>query len=341
MAPLNTADLRNRPEGSRAGLTLIELLVVIAIIGILAGLTLPAVQQARSAARRMQCANHLKQLALAAHSFHETHKAFPPARLILDIPRTHNQNATRVGMDEPTWPIRLLPFLEQSTLHQRWDEYDAYGNQPEAIRQLALPVFLCPEHHSSETAVAPDKTVQIINPCGCPAGVQFTPGGAVVDYVANHGDLSPGALGLSTDFYWGGNGTGVIISSRPAGDPAAISRNWLDKVRISDVLDGTSNTILIGEPHVPLYIDLTSPFDGPAYYGRHLTNFSRIGGPGVPIAHSPDDQRADVYSFGSSHVGIVQFALADGSVRPITTSVSTRVLGYLTNRKDDQVANSF
>ncbi len=325
----------------RNGFTLIELLVVIAIIGILVSLLLPAVQQARSAARRMQCSNNLKQLALAAHSFHDTYQAFPPARLILDAPRTQNDDATRIGMDEPSWLVRLLPFLEQSALHDSWDEYTVYGTHPASVRNQALSVFLCPERHSPDSAVAPDKTIRITSACGCPVGVQFAPGGAVADYVANHGDLSPGALGRSTDFYWGGNGTGVIVSSRPVGDETQIRRDWLDKIGMSDVSDGTSNTILIGEPHVPLDSDLTTPFNGPAYYGRHLTNFSRIGGPGVPMAHNRNDQRAGVYSFGSSHAGIVQFAMTDGSVRPVSTSLSTRVLGHLTNRTDGEAVSEF
>lgn len=335
------AGFKRLPAARRSGFTLIELLVVIAIIGILVALTLPAVQQARSAARRMQCSNNLKQLALAAHSFHDTYQAFPPARLILDTPRTQNDTATRIAMDEPSWLVRLLPFLEQSALHNRWDEYTVYGTHPASVRNQALSVFLCPERHSPDSAVSPDKTIRITTPCGCPAGVQFAPGGAIVDYVSNHGDLSPGAVGRSTDFYWGGNGTGVIISSRPKGDEKEIGRDWIDKIRMSDVSDGTSNTILIGEPHVPLDEDLTTPFNGPAYYGRHLTNFARIGGPGIPLAHNRNDQRADVYSFGSSHAGIVQFALTDGSVRSVSTSLSTRVLGHLANRRDRQAVSDF
>ena len=326
---------------TRNGFTLIELLVVIAIIAILISLTLPAVQQARSSARRMQCKNNLKQLALATHSFHDTFKAFPPARLILDVPRTRNDEATRIAMDEPSWVIRLLPYLEQSALHNSWDEYTVYGNHANEIRNHALPVFLCPERHSASTAVTPDKTTLITSPCGCPAGVQFAPGGAIVDYVANHGDLSPGALGLPTDFYWGGNGNGVIISSRPVGDETAISRDWRDKVRISGVTDGTSNTLLIGEPHVPADKDATTPYNGPAYYGRYLTNFSRVGGPGVPLAHSRTDNRAGSYSFGSPHTGVVQFALVDGSVRSVSTSLSTRILGHLSNRHDGQAVSDF
>lgn len=316
------------------GFTIIELLVVVAIIGVLIALLMPAVQQARAAARRTECANHLKQLALATHMFHDTYGAFPPARLILDIPRTTNDTATRSGMDEPTWLVRLLPFLDQAAFHQQWDEYETYGQHAETARKQALSVFLCPDRRSADSAVVEDGTVTISAPCGCPAGFQFVPGGAVTDYAACHGDLSPGAVNSASDFYWGGNGTGVIISSRPAGIPEAIQRDWLDKVRLSSVTDGTSQTLMIGELHIPRGEDLATPFNGPAYYGRHLTNSSRIGGPGVPLAHDSDDQRASLYSFGSSHSGVVQFALADGSIRPLSTSISTRLLGHLTNRHD-------
>ncbi|MEP3479407.1 MAG: DUF1559 domain-containing protein [Fuerstiella sp.] len=321
----------------RSGFTLIELLVVIAIIAIMASLLLPAVQYARSAARRVHCANNLKQLSLATHSFHDTNGAFPPARLILDSPRTTNDDATRTGMDEASWLVRLLPYIEQSNLHSQWDEYKTYGSHPTTARRTAVSTFLCPERHSVDSAVTEDSRVLIMSPCGCPFGWQQVPGGAVSDYVANHGDLSSGAVNSPTDFYWGGNGTGVIVSSRPAGNISEIQRDWIDKVRMRDITDGNSNTILFGESHVPLSQDKKSPYNGPAYYGRHLTNFARVGGPGIPIAHSPTDQRGSLYSFGSSHDGIVQFALTDGSVRPISTSLSTRLLGNLTNRKDHRV----
>ena len=329
------------PESFRVGFTLIELLVVIAIIGILVSLLLPAVQQTRSAARRIQCSNNLKQLGLAAHSFHDTHGAFPPARLILDVPRGRNDQGTRVGMDEPSWLIRLLPYIEQANVHDQWDEYQTYGQNPAEARNHALGIFLCPSRHSADRAVVDDEVVRITAPCGCPSGTQVVPGGAIADYGANHGDLSPGALSRPTDFYWGGNGTGVIISSRPKGDETAIKRDWLDKIDTADVTDGLSNTLMIGELFIPRGEDMKTPYNGPAYFGRHLTNFARIGGPGVPLAHGPDDQRANLYSFGSLHDGIVQFALADGSVRPIATSVSTRVLGYLSNRRDGNTVGEF
>ena len=325
----------------RPAFTLLEVLVVIAVIGVLLSLLVPGVQQVRAAARRIHCANNLKQLGLAAHLFHDTYGVFPPARLILDVKRTGLDIGNSVALDEASWPVHLLPYLDQANVYDEWDEYGTYLGQTPVARNRAIAVFLCPARHSVSEAVVPDEQIVITAACGCPAGLQTVPGGAIIDYAANHGDLSPGAVNAPTDFYWGGNGTGVLISSRPAGNQKTVEPDWLDKIGIVDVADGTSNTLLIGEPHIPEGSDKSTPYNGPAYFGRYLTNFARIGGPGVPLAHSSTDQRADQFSFGSSHVGFVQFALADGSGRQISTSTSTRVLGYLANRHDGQPAGGF
>ena len=318
----------------RAGFTLIELLVVIAIIGILIAILLPAVQKARAAARRTQCQNNLKQIGLALHQFHDQNRAFPPARLVLDGVRTLSSNGTTNGIDEPSWLIHVLPHLEQATLFTSWDLYQPFGAQPLNVRQTVVQTFLCPERHGGTSPIAPDSSVVITLPCGCGGGVQNIPGGAVADYVANHGDLTPGAVGLPTDFYWGGRGTGVIISSHPKMKGTDIVPGWEDRIAILDIKDGTSNTVMVGEPFIPEGQMTKSPYNGPAYFGRHFQNFTRIGGPGVPFAHSSIDQRGSLYSFGSDHDGLVQFALADGSVRGISTSISSRVLGNLCNRSD-------
>ena len=209
------------------------------------------------------------------------------------------------------------------------------------VRQTVVQTYLCPERHGGTSPIAPDSTVVISLPCGCPGGVQFIPGGAVVDYVGNHGDISPGAIGLPTDFYWGGRGTGVIISSRPKFNASKIVTGWDDRVAIRDITDGTSSTVMVGEPFIPSGEMTKSPYNGPAYFGRHLQNFSRIGGPGIPLAHHPGDQRGTLYSFGSAHNGIVQFTLADGSVRGISTSISSGVLGDLCNRHDGSPIGEF
>jgi prepilin-type N-terminal cleavage/methylation domain-containing protein len=337
MSQLREAGLRS----SRAAFSLIELLVVIAIVGILVALLLPAVQQARSAARRTQCRNNLKQLGIALHSFHDTHRAFPPARLILNVARPSDSGQSMPGLDEPSWLVWIMPFVEQSNLGSQFDLFAPYDAQPTSARSQPVSVYLCPDRHSVSTATTEEETVFITLPCGCPAGSQTIPGGAVTGYVANHGDLSPGAIGRETDFYWGGMGTGVIISSRPKEAGGAIERDWIDRVRVSDVTDGLTNTFLVGEPHVPRGELTKSPYNGPAYFGRHLMHFSRIAGPGVPIAHGPDDQRAIVYSFGSSHQGVVHFAMGDGSVRGVSTSTSSRVAGSLANRRDGEAVGEF
>jgi type II secretory pathway pseudopilin PulG len=311
--------------------------VVIAIIAILVSLLMPAVQQAREAARRTQCKNNLKQLALGLHSFHDTYGAFPPARIIDNETRPSSpfgSTGFSPGLDEPSWPVRLMPYIDQQNLAKLWEVDVAFGYHDEAIRSQVVSTFLCPNSHSADQARVPDQTVEIKFPCGCGGGTQNVPGGAIIDYVCNHGDTSPGATGASTDFYWGGNGTGVIISSRPIRFQNKVTRDWLDKVKMADIIDGSANTILLGEPHVPLGEKNRTPYNGPGYLGRHLTHFARIGGPGIPLAHNDEDQRGNQFSFGSSHPNVVQFALSDGSVRGINTEVSSRVLGYLCNRQD-------
>lgn len=326
----------------RRGFTLIELLVVIAVIAVLIGLLMPAVQQARAAARRAQCLNNLKQIGLALHMFHDANNAFPPARLIVNDIQIPDSEGVIRGLDEPTWLVRILPQIEQTNLHNLWDEYLPYTKQNPETRTHAASLFLCPDRHSGSTAVVPDLVVDITFPCGCSGGTQLSPGGPLADYAANHGDLSPGATGELSDFYWGGNGTGVIISSRPKTDSAGkILPGWIDRIQMRDVTDGLSNTVMVGELHIPRGELSRAPYNGPAYYGRHLTHFARIGGPGVPLAHSAIDTRASAYSFGSPHTGVVQFAMADGSARAISTSISTQVLGRLTHRSDGEVIGEF
>ena len=297
--------------------TLIELMVSIAIIGLLVAVLIPAVQQSRAAARTTACKNRLKQLAVATHNFHDVHNAFPPARLIQDLYFYISvvNVGESAGRDEPPWLIRLLPHLEQGALHERWDEYNIFNRQDVGARETPLTVFLCPERHTLSNAVSDDQTFTSTAPCGCPGGVRTNPKGAVTDYVACHGDLSPGAVGSLDDFYWGGRGTGVIISSRPKKDTSGlIKRDWLDKVTFQNIHDGASNTFLIGESHVP-YDELNkSPYNGAAYIGRYLFHFARLAGPGIPISHGPNDTRAFEYSFGSHHRGFVNFAFADGHV---------------------------
>lgn len=178
-------------------------------------------------------------------------------------------------------------------------------------------------------------------PCGCPIGprpidVTLDVEGALSDYAGNHGDLTPDAIGKSTDFYFGGNGSGVIISVRPrCKDGKAIGP--ADRIKMASVSDGTSNTFLLGEKFVPLNKLAQFPEDSPAYDGDHLPASARLAGPGLRLANGPNDVLADMFSFGSWHPAGVHFALVDGSVRMFSPETDTKILGSLANRRDARV----
>jgi prepilin-type N-terminal cleavage/methylation domain-containing protein/prepilin-type processing-associated H-X9-DG protein len=325
---------------SRPGFTLIELLVVIAIIAVLIGLLLPAVQKVREAAARAQCQNNLKQIALATLAFHDTYDALPPARYAL---RPDPSGPLPSAEPEfPTWLVRIMPFLEQTALAAQWNPRLEYSAHPAAAREAVVSTYLCPSRRGPSQAVTPTQMgPPIVLPCGClfPGAPVF--GGAVTDYAGNHGDLSPGSAGLATDFYWGGTGTGTIVSSRLPSSPS--STDWVDKVRLTGVTDGTAATFLVGELHVPRGKLAAVPDNGPAYDGSRFYNMSRVAGPGVPLAAGPDDDvfGMGLYAFGSWHPGVVNFAFTDGHVTAVRTAVSTEVLERLAHRADGRPVPDF
>ena len=325
----------------RPGFTLIELLVVIAIIGTLVSLLLPAVQQAREAARQTQCRNNLKQVALATVLFHDSYGAFPPARIV-ERPGDKTGSAG-CGGEHVSWLARILPFLDDANAAREWDLTRPYADQSDAARGHAVASLACPSRRGNGELTMPDSTTPPITlACGCTFPGRMIPGGTTGDYAGNHGDLSPGSSGLETDFYWGGNGTGTIISSRgtcdPAAGPDAVRADWRDKIGLADVTDGGSNTALVGEMHVRRDALNTVPGNGPVFDGGRFYSMSRVAGPGVPLASGPDDDvfGLDLYAFGSWHAGVSHFALCDGSVRAVSVFTDSETLGRLANRRDGE-----
>ena len=202
----------NRFRPRRSGFTLVELLVVIAIIGILVALLLPAVQAAREAARRMSCGNNLKQLALALHNYHDTYKTFPPDA----IWHGNARGTVASGLNDArhyTWIVLMLPFIEQTPLHSQIN--------------FSRPAL---------------ETLPNINVNGKPAlGLNLAALQCPSDPV-----LDPAPRGYGTSSYAGNAGWDrhrrLAIDSRLAG-----VFPFYDGVRISNIVDGTSNTIAIGE----------------------------------------------------------------------------------------------
>ncbi|MEM7315659.1 MAG: DUF1559 domain-containing protein, partial [Planctomycetota bacterium] len=168
-----------------SGFTLVELLVVIAIIGILVALLLPAVQTAREAARRIQCVNNLRQIGLATASFESNIRSFPPARL----EARPGEFATYCAGLEPSWLVRIMPYLEEKTQYDNWDVYAPFTEHDASTREGVVSAFLCASRRGP--TVGETRTYETDPaPCGC-GGLRRQIGGALSDYVANHGHPGP------------------------------------------------------------------------------------------------------------------------------------------------------
>jgi prepilin-type N-terminal cleavage/methylation domain-containing protein len=278
-----------RTHRRRPAFTLIELLVVIAIIAILVGLLVPAVQQVREGAARTQCQNNLKQIGLALQGFHDARKRFPPG-YSASGPYVDGATDTAPGWG---WAAFILPYLEQGPLFRQFNLNQPIQNSP-AI-QTVLPVYLCPSD------VTPPGTFALPDGFGntvCQA--------APTSYAACCGSDASG----TTD---------------PSGD-GVFFRN--SAIRIADITDGTSNTILVGER---AWANANGAWAGAVHGAVIKRGQSNPCQPNVPgawypastlaIAHAhmnnalqDPDGSAGMDDFSSKHFGGSFFVFADGSV---------------------------
>ena len=301
---------------NRRGFTLIELLVVIAIIAILIALLVPAVQKVREAGARTQCANNLKQMGLAVHAFHDVYKGLPPGRLDYD--------------GGATWCILLLPYLDQGVLASQWDLTQSYYVQPTSMVQTPVSSFFCPARRSPTTTQLSSTDIPNSPWAGA---ITTAPGypGALGDYAACDGTNINGLYNTP-------QADGAIIIAdytHAAGGPPYVITRWRSLTRFATITDGTSNTLLIGEKHVPLN-KFGSPGDGSIYNGDPGNqNMARNGGPAYPLARTPQDPYND--QFGSYHPNICQFVFCDGTVRPVPVAIDPVILGYMAARDDGNV----
>lgn len=307
----------------RRGFTLVELLVVIAIIGILVALLLPAVQAAREAARRSQCSNNLKQLGLAVHNFHDVMKELPPASLFDSY---------------ATWPVQLLPYLEDQTAYDLWDIRLSYYFQNSKARAAGpVSVLACPSRRSSSEMLSLDGDHN--NPGSSEPHLP----GMLSDYGGCAGDDSPGHSWLGKYNSPTDRANGAIIDTfKSSRDGTGRLLPWHSETRFKIITDGLSKTLMIGEKQVTIGSygkgpGIESPdtgiySDGSVYNGDYGIQYIRAAGPGHALASSPGENH--MINFGSSHPGTCQFVLCDGSVRAISVEISTITLGKLAARDD-------
>ncbi|HQX48815.1 MAG TPA: DUF1559 domain-containing protein [Planctomycetaceae bacterium] len=324
------------------GFTLIELLVVIAIIAILIALLLPAVQQAREAARRTQCKNNLKQMGLAMHNYHDVYNTFPPGCISMPY-----QAAATTELSCWSWGAFLLPYIEQNALYSGLSVGNATLAQNAATAngllylQTPLSGFRCP----SDTGPA-------LNNFSAAVTYSRLVASTVPIATSNYVMVSCSSVSTTPPFV-----------SATYGPPTGVGFNC-SRVNFRDITDGTSNTLLVGERAFKTGSLIVgagnalgfSPVAGPGSALRPAT--AVLGIPYYGINQSAIASTDQMRAFSSPHVGGAQFTLCDGSVRFIsenidynsTTQVSPTVINgawidstfeRLCGKSDGQVVGEF
>lgn len=326
----------------RTAFTLVELLVVIAVIGVLIGMLLPAVQQVREAARRTACKNNLRQLAMAMHNYESALGQFPPGYSYISGADYAAQTGYPVASGFETanylghgWGAHILPFIEQSNLHDQID-FKLPGFDPVNLvaREYQIGTFLCPtDTWSPRNFVVRNDSVVPVERY------------SAASYCANWGPAS-GVFETPGDPDDDRN-----LDATPDASEGPFFRN--SKTRFSDIRDGTSSTLAIGERTNGPILDLDgNPIGAPPH-----PNFENVWFAAIRDIDAPDDDHGHMVLFDAEygpnqargegtgadravsapHNGLAQFGFLDGSVHTIAESIDIAVYRALASMRGGEV----
>src|SRR6266404_1360411 len=361
----------------RRAFTLIELLVVIAIIAVLIGLLLPAIQKIREAANRMSCTNNLKQIGLAAHSYHDVNQQLPPGVRIPWAQVNDDANLQAFGPFGPNWAVFLLPFIEQQNLYNRANvasfpgiaftkgtapAYDKVNNSWRVIVSTPIKTYLCPSDSFNQQPY--NAVGKAPAPPALPPPLTAQDGWARGNYAATAAfdDFDHTSGGKS--YVYGGSGSPLKgVSVGPV-----FAANYGSK--IADITDGTSNTIFFNEIRAGV-----SPLDHRGTWAMGIPGGSITNAGRQPYNPSPNNPLGDTLSAGqgdelgdcnlftypgigtkdrmgcqwdsklnndsamarSLHTGGVNACFGDGSVKFIKESITELSWGLLNSKNDGLV----
>jgi prepilin-type N-terminal cleavage/methylation domain-containing protein/prepilin-type processing-associated H-X9-DG protein len=326
----------------RRGFTLIELLVVIAIIAVLIGLLVPAVQQVRQAAARIQCTNNLKQIGLGLHNYHDTTNSFPPGYIDGNTdPNSTPDNDVGPGWG---WAAFLLPYVEEQNVYNQINFSQGIGTGSNAgVSQKSLKIYLCPSDAYQENFTVWPTSIVVAHSSyvGCNGWEECFYG------AGGNPQPGPGDDGLSG--VYGKAGVGLFYRN---------SRN-----RIANVTDGMSNTIFVGErsgDHAPatwtgavpggrcpawMAVQPPSPYSPPPSPAYDNADFDEA----LCLAHcnathlpSADFPICDPDTFFSMHTGRgANFLFGDGSVHFLSSSINPNTYQALSTIAGGEVATDW